>query len=157
MVNTCRRAIQEIGILRLRTLQSKHPNRFLNLRIDSVDFNPKAYLKKEQDYLEINLSIRSGLLTDVRVHRLIGKLSIDGSQPAETFEIFNNLVIHRTGQDTSWANIVVRLSCETQNYISLKREQGQDVVVSVHLLGYRDAEVIIKLDAFTGKIRVPKL
>ena len=127
------------------------------MRIDNVDFNPKAYLKKEQDYLEISLSIRSGLLADIRVYRLIGNLSIDGSQPAETFEILNNLIIPRTGQDTSWGNIVVRLSRETQDYIRLRRKQGQDVVVSVHLLGYQDTEVIIRLDASTGKIRVPKL
>ena len=104
--------------------QNIEPKRFLRLFIDGINFNPKAYLRKPQDYLEISFSIHSGLITDFQLNRLLGTLSIDGLYPPEEFEIYNNLIIQKTGQDTKWENMVVRLSRETQEYLCQRRDHG---------------------------------
>ena len=77
-----------MGIISLRRQRSRNPAKFLSVNINMVDFNPKAYLKKEQDYLELNLSIVSNLLIDVPLCRLVGRISIDSSEPADEFEIY---------------------------------------------------------------------
>lgn len=141
----------------LITQQNIQPNRFLRLFIDDINFNPKAYLKKTQDYLEISFSIHSGLIADFRLDRLLGTLSIDGSHPEEEFEIHDNLVIQKTGQDTKWENIVVRLSREIQEYLCCRRDQGDQVKMHVCLNGYRNSKVVLKLETFTKKLQVPKL
>lgn len=141
----------------LVTQQNIEPKRFLRLFIDDINFNPKAYLKKPQDYLEISLLIHSGLITDFQLDRLLGTLSIDGSGPAEQFEVSDNLIIQKTGQDTKWENIVVRLSKEIQEYLCCRRDQEDHVNVHVCLSGYRNSKVVLKLETFMKNLQVPKL
>lgn len=148
---------QEMEVIRIRYQQSKNPTQFITLNIDKVDFNPKAYLKKEQDYLELNLSITSSLLKDFPLCRLLGSMSIEGSHPPETFEIYDNLVIKKTGQINVWNNVVVKLSKETQQLLHMMRSQEQDAGVSVVLSGYRDGKLVLNLTKMTGKIKVPRL
>lgn len=149
---------QQMEFIKLRRQQAKNPSQFLTLQIGEVNFNPKAYLHKEQDYLELSLSIVSGLSTEICLDRLIGKLSIDGSQPPEVFEIFDDLAIHKTGQDTTcWKQIIVKLSCEIKDYLHRRRELGQDVKVAVMLTGYHSGKMTFKKESFTEKIQVPKL
>ena len=158
-VKAWRRLVKEVGTVQLSIRQLKDPSQFVCLRIDNVEFNPKAYAKKEQDYLELSLSIQSGILADLHLDRLLGYLSIDGSQHTMKFEIFNdnNLVIHRTGQITEWKQIVVNLSREIQDSLHLRRQDGNEVVVSVNLHGYCSARKILDVNGSTAKLRVHKL
>jgi len=147
----------EMEILKIRHQQSKDPAKYLNLKVEGVDFNPLAYLKKEQDYLRISLSITSGLLRDFPLDRILGNVSIQGTNPPDEFEITNDLVIRKTGERTSWKNIVVKLLDNTQDFLHIVREGQQDVVVYVELFGYRDGKLSLSLKGETGKIRVPRL
>lgn len=147
----------EMEIIKIRRQQTKDPDRFIVLKIEMVDFNPKASLKKEQDYLIISLSVTSALLKDFPLDRLLGNVSVDGTNPADKFEITNDLVIKKTGKKTSWENITVPILKNTQEHLHVMREQEQDVVVSVTLSGYRNGKLVLSLTGETGKTRVPKL
>lgn len=148
---------REMGIISLRRQHSKNPEKFLSLNIDNVDFNPKAYLQKEQDYLEISLSITSSLLTDFPLCRILGTISISGSAPPEGFEIYDNLVIRKAGEKNEWNAIIVKLSKDAQEFLHRIRADEQDVTIKVSFHGYVKGERKITKEAFSGKIRVPKL
>lgn len=148
---------REMDIIKTRRQQSKDPARFLPLKIEGVNFNPEAYLKKEQDYLIISLSIKSALLGDFPLDRLLGNVSIDYTKPRNEFEITNDLVIKKTGEKTSWGNITVRTWKNTQDFVHEMREREQDVTVSVELSGYRNKKPVLLLTGEPLKIRVPRL
>lgn len=147
----------EMEILKIRHQQSKDPAKYLKLTIEGVDFNPLAYLKKEQDHLMISLSITSGLLKDFSLDRIWGNVSIEGTNPPDWFEITNDLVIRKTGERTAWRDIVVKLLDNTQRFLHVAREGQQDVVVYVKLFGYRNGELSLSLGGETGRTRVPRL